>query len=58
MSVRGPTAPKGSEGPKRIYAQGFAEQVQVYGDEEREGHEVVVESISSIKLHLQNTGLI
>ena len=31
MSTRGPTAPKGSEGPRRMYAQGFAEQVQFTG---------------------------
>ena len=34
MSVRGPTATKGSEGPRQMYAQGFAEQVQVYGADE------------------------
>ena len=31
MSARGPTAPKGSEGPRQMYAQGFAERGQAYG---------------------------
>ena len=34
MSARGLTALKGSEGPRRMYAQGFVEQVQVYGGDE------------------------
>ena len=34
MSARGPTPPKGSEGPRRMYVQGFTEQVQVYGADE------------------------
>ena len=34
MSARGPTALKGSKGPKWIYVQGFEEQAQVYEAEE------------------------
>ena len=48
MSVRGPTAQKGSEGPRQMYAQGFAEQAQIYGAEEQEGKshcKVVAESM-------------
>ena len=37
MSTRGPTALKGSKGPRWMYVQGFAEQVQVYRADEREG---------------------
>ena len=61
MSARGPTALKGSKGPKQIYAQGFAEQAQLYGTEEQEGKshcKVVVESILSLKLHYKTVGLI
>ena len=60
MSARRTTAPKGSKGPKWIYAQGFAGQVQVYGADEREGKSrcEVAELILSLKLHLKNTGLI
>ena len=58
MSVRGTTAPKGSEGPRRMYAQGFTEQVQVSGVNEIGSHRVEAESILSLKLHLQSTGLI
>ena len=34
LSKRGPTAPKGSEGPRRMYVQGFVEWVQVLGADE------------------------
>ena len=56
MSARGPTALKASEGPRQTYVQGFVEQAQVYGAEEREGKSccnVIAESILSLKLHLQ-----
>ena len=55
MSARGPTALKGSKGPKKIYVQGFAEQVQVYGAEEQEGKSCCKVDIKS-KATLQNCG--
>ena len=36
MSARGPTAPKGSEGLRQMYAQGFTGLAQVYGADEQE----------------------
>ena len=41
LSKRGPTALKGSEGPKWIYVQGFVEWVQVYRADEQEGKELL-----------------
>ena len=53
MSARGPTALKGSKGPKRIYAQGFTEQARVYGAEDEIGsHRIDIKS----KATLQNCG--
>ena len=56
MSDRGPTAPKGSKGPRWIYVQGFMEQVQVfYGAEEQEGKSHCGVDIKS-KATLQSCG--
>ena len=62
MSVRGPTAIKGSKGLRWMYVQGFTEQGQVYGgqwDKELQSCcKVVAELILSLKLHYKTVGLI
>ena len=47
LSERGPTALKGSKGPRQIYAQGFTEWVQVYRAEEQEGKSLCEVDIKS-----------